>query len=144
MAGGRPTKYKPEYCQKLIDFMGTGMPYDTFAAEIEVSKDVLYDWEKKYPEFLHAKKVARAKQYKTLVKLGMAGMVGQVQTTAETTTSVRKDDDGNTIEKLIKKKMVNGFNSTAWIFFMKNCCGWKDQIHITEDDLVDELEFDGV
>lgn len=115
MAGGRPTKYKPEYCEMLIKHMSSGLPYETFAAEVDASREVLYDWEKAHPEFLHAKKKGRAAQYKFLAMVGRNAMAGKVP----------------------------GFNATAWVFFMKNCCGWKDKIEISEDDEVDDIDFEG-
>lgn len=61
MPAGRPTKYKPEYCQQLIDFMEDGRSLTGFAASLSVSKQTLYDWMKANPEFLDAFNVAQEK-----------------------------------------------------------------------------------
>ena len=58
---GRPTKYKPEYCQAIIDFMATGDSLVAFAAHIEVAPSQIYVWEEKHPDFQEAIKIARAK-----------------------------------------------------------------------------------
>lgn len=55
---GRPTVYKPEYCEMLIEHMRNGASFDTFGVVIGVSKDTLYDWVERHQEFLDAKKVA--------------------------------------------------------------------------------------
>ena len=62
MGKGRPSKYKKQYCSDLIDHMSSGGSYDTFGAligekygsEIMMSKQTLYDWEKKLAQFLKA------------------------------------------------------------------------------------------
>lgn len=56
---GRPVEYKPEYCQMLIDHMKTGLSYEAFAAVVMCCKKTLYNWEKQYPEFLHAKSIGQ-------------------------------------------------------------------------------------
>ena len=52
---GRPTEYKEEFCQMLIDHMSEGYSFESFGGIVGVSERVLYDWEKKFPEFLHSK-----------------------------------------------------------------------------------------
>ena len=53
---GRPTKYKKEYCEQLIEHMREGLSYATFAARISVNVDTLYEWEKRHVKFSDAKK----------------------------------------------------------------------------------------
>lgn len=53
---GRPTIYKPEYCQMLIEHMAQGGSFEGFAGTIRVSSEVLYDWIERHQEFLQAKK----------------------------------------------------------------------------------------
>lgn len=62
MPGGRPSKYKPEYCELLIDHMSRGGSYEGFAGhpQVRVSIPTLYVWEQDHPEFLEAKGVAVA------------------------------------------------------------------------------------
>ncbi len=98
---GRPPKYKPEYCQMLIDHMATGMSYETFAATIGTYRSVLYDWEKKYQEFSDAKKIAVEACQAFWEKIGMAQAVGD--------------------------KHYGKGSTASWIFNMKNRFNWTDR-----------------
>ena len=57
---GRPTKYKPEYCQELVDFMAKGFSFEAFAGKVKVSNQTIYDWLDQHPDFLEAKHQAFA------------------------------------------------------------------------------------
>ena len=49
----------------LIEHMGEGRSYETFAAVAEVGRSTIYDWELIYPEWVEAKKIAfMARDYK--------------------------------------------------------------------------------
>lgn len=52
---GAPAKYKKKYCEELIAHMSRGLSFETFAAVIDCVPRTLYNWEKKFPEFLQAK-----------------------------------------------------------------------------------------
>lgn len=55
---GRPSKYKTEFCDMLIEHMKSGMSYQTFAAKANCSIECLYEWERTYPDFSDAKRQA--------------------------------------------------------------------------------------
>lgn len=116
MPGGRPTKYKHEYCEMLIDHMSNGLSYETFSAVIGVSRAVLYDWEKAYPEFLDAKKEAFDQCQLFWEKEGAKGLWNETH----------YNDQG----KPTKSKSLN---STVWIFNMKNRFNWSDKREVKED-----------
>lgn len=59
MAGGRPTDYKPEYCDSVIEYGRLGKSITWMAAELDVNKDTLYEWAKIHGEFSDA--LTRAK-----------------------------------------------------------------------------------
>jgi DNA-binding transcriptional regulator YiaG len=44
--GGRPTKYKRDYCAMLISHLKDGLSFESFGGVLGVSKQTLYDWEK--------------------------------------------------------------------------------------------------
>ena len=100
---GRPTKYKKEYCQMLREHMAEGLSYTTFQAVIFVSIETLYTWEKKHPAFLEAKKQGFAAGQMFWEKMGRSGAAGKLQ----------------------------GFQTGAWVFNMKNRFRWKDRQEIT-------------
>lgn len=60
---GRPTKYKPEYCEILVEHLSSGLFYQSFAGIVNVSIDTLYEWEKVHPAFSEAKKIGTAKAH---------------------------------------------------------------------------------
>lgn len=72
---GRPSKFKPEYCQMLVDHMSQGLALESFAAKINVTIKTLYLWRDAYPEFLQAFELGRAKSFAVWEKLGMQGML---------------------------------------------------------------------
>jgi len=100
---GRPTKYKPEYCDKVIEVMEKGFSKEAVAGHIGISKDTLYRWVKKHDEFSDA------------IKRGVE------------ISRVFWEELG------IEMVTAGQGNSTAWIFNMKNRFGWKDKREISGD-----------
>lgn len=60
MPAGRPTKYDPDYCERIVEFCQDGSSISSFAASIGVCRDTITDWGQAHPEFLAAVKVAKA------------------------------------------------------------------------------------
>lgn len=108
---GRPSKYDPKYCDQLINYMKSGLSFESFAGEINVHKETLYEWAKAHKDFSDALKLARAKQRQALEKRAMAQAFGQFK----------------------------GSPATL-IFILKNTIGWKDNPE-PQDDSYDDLEF---
>lgn len=111
--GGRPSKYKPEYCEMLISHFKNGDSYTTFAATVDVDRDTLYEWETKYPEFSDAKKRGWAHYQKFWEDHGKSGLYNETF----------KDNDGMTVSRSI--------NSAVYIYNMK-CRFPKDWRDIQE------------
>jgi hypothetical protein len=87
---GRPSKYKPEYCEQALELGKAGKSKAQIAARLGVSRPTLDAWTEEHPEFLYA--VNRARD------LALAWWEDQGQ-------------DGLTADK---------FNATAFIFQVKN------------------------
>jgi hypothetical protein len=58
---GRPTKYKPEYCQAVVEHMSEGASLTSFAASIDVSRSTITEWAENHPEFSAAATRGKAK-----------------------------------------------------------------------------------
>ena len=102
---GRPTDYKPEYCEQLVEHMAKGLTFESFAGVIDTHRGTLYDWKNAHPEFADAHKKAIEKSMLFWDNLGVLGVVGKVE----------------------------GFNTAAWIFNMKNRHKWTDRQEVTGD-----------
>jgi len=51
---GRPTDYRAEYCEMLVEHCRGGLTIGSFAGLIDVNRDTLYQWAKAHPEFSDA------------------------------------------------------------------------------------------
>lgn len=131
---GRPTEYKPEYCQKLIEYFSV-KPYELkkkqivtksgevceieqevandmptlagFAIQVGVDRHTLAKWAKKHTDFGAAYKMAKEFQENYLVKNGMKSLIHPVFS----------------------------------IFVAKNVIGWRDKVEINEEE-ENTLEFE--
>lgn len=101
---GRPTKYRPKYCEQIIEFMAEGKSKEAFAGHIGVSRRRIPDWSKKHKEFGRAVEIGTAKSQNFWEELG------------------------------IQMALSGQGNVTAWIFNMKNRFGWRDKHDVTSDD----------
>ena len=81
---GRPTKYKEEYCQAIIDYFtiepliindkSVAPPYiQEFCLSIGISKQCLSEWVAKYPDFGDAYSIAKSKQKQLMITLALQG-----------------------------------------------------------------------
>lgn len=57
---GRPTKYDPSYCEKVIEWGRAGKSKTWIASELNVTRECLYEWMRTNQEFSDA--MTRAKQ----------------------------------------------------------------------------------
>lgn len=86
MAGGRPSKYKSEYCEGIVEYFeaarakldkGKRFRFPTlqgFAADLGVHLETLTNWAKAHEEFFDARKRAEAIQHAVLVEGAMSGV----------------------------------------------------------------------
>jgi len=75
---GRPSKYSPEYADKLIEHMKRGLSFLSFAAEIGVAESTISLWAEKHPEFSEAKKEGFSKSRNFWEKLILAASAGKL------------------------------------------------------------------
>lgn len=57
----RPTEYDPSYCEMVIEWGAQGKSLTWMAAELDVSRECVYEWARVHPEFSDALMRARAK-----------------------------------------------------------------------------------
>lgn len=74
---GAPSKYKPEYCQLLIEHMAEGLSFESFAALADVDRSTLYEWEEVHKEFSDAKKRGEAKSLLKWEGLGIKHILNE-------------------------------------------------------------------
>jgi hypothetical protein len=86
--------------------MAEGYSYTACAGLFGVWFQTLYDWEKRYPEWVKAKAIGTAKAQLFWEKLCLDNMLTEFR--------------GPT------------FNTTAWIFNMKNRFQWRDRVEVEE------------
>lgn len=101
---GRPTKYEPEFCQRVIDFMALGYSKEAVAGELEIDKTTLYQWEKAHEDFSNALKRG--------VELS------------------RKFWEKTAIDNIVYNQKGKKADAVLWIFNMKNRFGWTDKKEI--------------
>lgn len=116
---GQPTKYRPEYCQMLVDHMTKGFSYETFGSTIGVARATVFNWEKDNPQFLDAKKRAFDNCQLFWEKIGIDNIVSLSKNVRE----------GN-----VSKSVTKTLNTGAWIFNMKNRFRWTDRMEVTSND----------
>ena len=59
---GRPTKYRPEFCEAVGEFLSQGYSLTAFAAECDVARSTINEWIAQFPEFSEAVQRAQAKK----------------------------------------------------------------------------------
>lgn len=110
---GRPSKYKPQYDQDLIEHMAKGYSFESFAGVVDVDRDTLYTWRDAFESFHDALRRGRSKQ---LLK-------------DETTLNLGLD---NTLK----------VNHTLMSLKMFNCHNWKTKTEVTEKKAKDMSDED--
>lgn len=119
---GRPTLYRPEYCQQLVDFFSvepyrfnenskkleaTKTPwFIEFALKIGVTTETLHEWTLRHPEFSYAYKKANALQARHIAENAKLGH----------------------------------FEQPMSIFMLKNLCGWRDVQELKHSGYIEHSE----
>ena len=95
MKTGRPTIYKPEYCDLMIEMLSEGASFTEFRAAVGgVSRQTLSNWREQNPEFLDAYSRAEA--------------IGQAYWEKRLRTEIMFDNKANAA--LVKLYFANRFN----------------------------------
>jgi len=100
---GRPTKYDPEMCEKVVELYKLGYSNEEVGLELDICEDTFYRWLKEHKDFSEA------------VKKGLWYSKGYWM------------KDGR--ESLRDEK----FSYTGWYMNMKNRFGWKDKTETVQE-----------
>jgi transposase-like protein len=103
---GRPSDYKPEFCEKLVEHMSKGYSFESFGAVIDCGKASLYKWRDEHQEFSDALDMGRSKH------LFMMEQMGQ----------------GNMVEHYQGPKL----NTALYKLFMANIHGWREKTDVEQ------------
>ena len=105
MAGGRPSKYDPNFCDMLITHMAGGMSFESFAGVISVSESTINLWQQEHKEFSDAHQVGISKMRQFWEEMGVVGST-----------------EGK------------NFNAAAWKYNVANKLKWSEKQEITGKD----------
>jgi len=112
---GRPTKYKPEYCELVIEHMKKGKSLRSFCARVDVIPANVYSWIEKFPDFRNAVELGRQKAFDWWEEQGINGLYNTAFT----------NPDGT--------KGSQSINSRIYELFMNNMFDWSMKREIKQD-----------
>lgn len=105
---GRPTTYKPEYCDLLIEHMAEGRSFESFGKVAKCGKDTLYRWLKAHEEFQDAFTRARAEHLHFM--------------------------ETKALDSLIERHQGSKMNTALFKLFMVNIHGWRSEPKEDKDE----------
>ena len=111
---GRPTKYKPQMCETILELMKEGASLDEVRGELDISKDTLYRWKEDYEDF--------SDSIKRGVRMSQAWWEKQGR------ISLRDRD----------------FNYTGWYMNMKNRFKWSDKKEFNNEGSITVMVDTGI
>lgn len=77
---GRPTDFRPEMAEQILERMEQGLSLAAAAADINIHRQRVYEWVERHPDFADTVKLAQAKRQLFLEKRLLSADVGPVVT----------------------------------------------------------------
>ena len=111
---GRPTKFKPQMCETILELMKEGASLDEVRGELDISKDTLYRWKEDYEDFSDS------------IKRGIR--MSQAWWEKQGRISLRDRD----------------FNYTGWYMNMKNRFKWSDKKEFNNEGSITVMVDTGI
>ncbi len=74
---GRPTSYRPEYCERVIELGKLGKSLVQIASELDSTKQTLFNWCNDNPDFFDAMEKSRAHSQNYWESIGHDGMLNK-------------------------------------------------------------------
>jgi hypothetical protein len=78
----RPTDFTPDLGERILSLMAEGLSLAAAAAECDVHRQRVYEWEERHPEFADTVKLARVKRQAFLERRLLSSDVGPVVTSS--------------------------------------------------------------
>lgn len=79
---GRPTTYDPTLGERIVAIMSEGLSLAAAAAECDVHRARVYDWEKQHPDFAELVALARVKRQAFLERRLLKAEIGAIVTSS--------------------------------------------------------------
>jgi len=77
---GRPTDFRPEYGDRILELMTQGLSLAASAAEVGIHRQRVYEWMERHPEFADTVKLAQVKRQLFLERRLLSADSGPVVT----------------------------------------------------------------
>ncbi len=102
----RDKKYKPEFCEKVIDWFREGQTIVEVAQNMGVSRTMYYKWKETYPEFKEAAEFGEEAAEAYFARIGRWAMLG--------------------FPEPWMKELYQDFNTAIYCFKMKTRFRWRE------------------
>lgn len=127
---GRPTAYREEYCELLINHMRQGGTLESFGSIAHCSIQTVYNWMEQHPEFLEARKRGMPLLHAFYENMGKTIATGQLRRLVREKPvivdgKVMMDANGQTVYEREYEPATAG--QAAFIFLTKNIIGYRDK-----------------
>jgi hypothetical protein len=134
MAGGRPTLFRPEFCQEAEQLCTNGATDEEIADFFEVSVRSIYRWKAEFPEFCQALKTGKDVADERVERSLYAKAIGY---TFESEKVFQFQ--GQIVRTPVKEHVPP--DTTAAIFWLKNRRGetWRDKSEVHHKHSVDSM-----
>lgn len=133
MAGGRPSGYKPEYCEQAFKLCLLGADDKRIADFFEISEATLYRWKADYPEFCESLKNGKENADAAIAASLYNRAKGYVGKKTVTATNQGVITDIQVVDEYVAP------DTTAAIFWLKNRQPkqWRDKQDIAHSGQID-------
>ena len=130
---GAPTKYRPEYCELLIEHMAQGGTMESFPSKLpgRVCLATVYNWLDAQPEFLEARKAGTPRLHQFYEQMGKTIASGQLRRVKSERPVLNEagepvyDKNGKVLYEREYEPAQPG--QSTFIFMTKNMLGWRDR-----------------
>ena len=117
---GRKSKYDPETTPAKAEELARDLLTDAqITAQLGITHETFYQWQKRYPEFLAAVKRGKQEANRDLVDVMKKSAKGYYVEEEETVVYLDRDKNPKSYSKVVKKRYIPP-STTTQIFLAKN------------------------